>query len=966
MQPITLTVAGTSTPTILSHYLNPFSVGIGVTLSGTASYSVEYTYDDVFSPTFNADTAQWFTMSGFPVGSGASKNGVLSIPVMAVRLNAASLTGTLTMTVLQAGAFGIAGPERPIIGPSAVLSLNFLTGTLDPRITFSRTSNATVTGSNGLIQYAPNNLLTYSEDFSNAAWTKSNAFIQTNLLTYSEDFSNAAWLKLGTAPVVTANTTIAPDGTTTADQIFFSASGSSNRINQVVGVTALNTLSIWLRGSVGGEQIKVWNGWNTIEQTVTLTTSWQRFVFTETAINASSGLYLYAVTGTPTIFAWGAQLVQGATPGEYQPTAATTAAVQYTDPFGGSTADKLVEDTATSEHRTYATVVTSPSTYTYSCYIKAAERTFARIIHLAVSPQPAVTIDLTTGVLSNQTNVISSSATSVGNGWWRVAMSHTTTTTTSSYPQIQLGTSTSAFTYTGDGTSGIYVWGAQLELGSTATTYNRTTTAAYYGPRFDYDGSALTYTEQYGNNVASNGDFSNGSTGWSTSANWLISGGAATSNGTGGDLYQSGFVANRRYKLTFTVTAYTSGLMNIRGSSTGYRVWSVGTYEVIFADSSGQLVFQSSTFAGSITNISVREYIGLTASGTATPKGLLIEEQRTNLLTYSERFDNAAWNKSAVTVNQTGTVAPDGSVTGSVVTEDGTNANHRFFQGVTTTATAFTVSFYAKYISRRWVQAKISDSASASLFAWFDIQNGAVGTVQAGITASISSVGNGWYRCVVSVAAALAGVNNIIIGGASADGNNSAYTGSLQWAQWGAQLEAGAFATSYIPTVAAQVTRAADNATMTGANFSSWFNPTEGTFVVGATTPTISGASNSSLIEARDSPANQSRISFYRSGAQAVVAYYDNGPLQAALSLGSFITANTLFKVAGAYKINDFAGSLLGNAVVTDTAGTVPSNINTLWIGSNVAVNSYYNAHIRSIDYYNTRLPNATLQGLTT
>lgn len=100
---ITLTAAGVSNPIILDHYRDPFNVGIGVTLSGTASYSVEYTYDDVFSGTFNPATAQWFTTSGIPAGTATSKDGAVNSSVMAVRLNALSLSGTLTMTVIQAG-----------------------------------------------------------------------------------------------------------------------------------------------------------------------------------------------------------------------------------------------------------------------------------------------------------------------------------------------------------------------------------------------------------------------------------------------------------------------------------------------------------------------------------------------------------------------------------------------------------------------------------------------------------------------------------------------------------------------------------------------------------------------------------------------------------------------------------------------------------------------------------------------
>lgn len=100
---VTLTAAGVSDPIILDHYRAPFSVGIGVTKTGDILYSVEYTYDDVFSSTFNPTTASWFAMSAFPLSTATSKDGTISSPVMAVRINVASLTGSVVMTVIQAG-----------------------------------------------------------------------------------------------------------------------------------------------------------------------------------------------------------------------------------------------------------------------------------------------------------------------------------------------------------------------------------------------------------------------------------------------------------------------------------------------------------------------------------------------------------------------------------------------------------------------------------------------------------------------------------------------------------------------------------------------------------------------------------------------------------------------------------------------------------------------------------------------
>jgi hypothetical protein len=104
---VTLTAAGVSAPVILDHYRAPFSVGIAVTKPtlDAVAYSVEVTYDDVFSSTFNPSTASWLELPGFPAGTNTVKDGSLSSPVTAVRLKAATITApnSLTITVIQAG-----------------------------------------------------------------------------------------------------------------------------------------------------------------------------------------------------------------------------------------------------------------------------------------------------------------------------------------------------------------------------------------------------------------------------------------------------------------------------------------------------------------------------------------------------------------------------------------------------------------------------------------------------------------------------------------------------------------------------------------------------------------------------------------------------------------------------------------------------------------------------------------------
>jgi hypothetical protein len=180
---------------------------------------------------------------------------------------------------------------------------------------------------------------------------------------------------------------------------------------------------------------------------------------------------------------------------------------------------------------------------------------------------------------------------------------------------------------------------------------------------------------------------------------------------------------------------------------------------------------------------------------------------------------------------------------------------------------------------------------------------------------------------------------------------------------WGAQLEAGIFPTSYIPTVASSAARSADVAAMTGVNFSRWFNPLEGTLYGSYRGP--SGAQSSRAMSFNDG-STDNVIEVINSNSTGTAGNYGNvvvgGVAQATLS-ASTAYAQADYTAALGYKLDAFAFSRNGAVAATDSSGTVPS-VTRLDIGTNAA-NSTLNGHIRRLSYYPTRLLVAPLQALS-
>lgn len=339
--------------------------------------------------------------------------------------------------------------------------------------------------------------------------------------------------------------------------------------------------------------------------------------------------------------------------------------------------------------------------------------------------------------------------------------------------------------------------------------------------------------------------------------------------------------------------------------------------------------------------------------------GLLIEEQRTNLFPYSADFADAAWGKTRASITSNTIVAPDGTLTGDKLVEDTTATNtHLVSDNVNLIAnTSYTATVYVKAAERTRVRLQNSAVANWATLgeAYFDLS---AGTIVSG-TGSITPIGNGWYRCSITGtfggANAGGGLNIFIV----ESGTTTSYTGNGYSGIyiWGAQLEAGAFPTSYIATTSAAVTRSADATIMTGTNFSSWYNQSEGAFYV-ELIPSALAAANGIVVN-DNTTSNRIRLATTSTSDQCTITV--TGTAQAVLDGGTPV-ANTTMKLAMAYQVNNFALSLGGASVATDTAGVIPV-VTQLQIGAETT--TIGNVRFKKAVYYPLRLTNAQLQALT-
>ncbi|CCH01243.1 hypothetical protein FAES_3234 [Fibrella aestuarina BUZ 2] len=482
-------------------------------------------------------------------------------------------------------------------------------------------------------------------------------------------------------------------------------------------------------------------------------------------------------------------------------------------PLGGSV-PKIVESSATGGH-----VVLQSSNaagiYCWSVYAKAGERNWLWLYFGGISGGSAW-FDLTNGVVGTNESGVAAQITFIANGWYRCSI--TKLNSAAAHTGVAFASSLVSGTgsYTGDGSSGLYVTAAQLETGAFPNTYRSTTTSSV---------GMVTY---------------------------------------------------------------------------------------------------------------------------AKPLGLLIEEGRTNQLTFSQALTNGAWGKGAqVVVTQAAGISPFGDNNTFQLTAVAGTGNTYVRQGFSVTlGTTYTFSAYVKKVNWSYVGIRAGNTSTYANIAFnFDTQS--FPTPVSGYTTGWKYVGNGWYRVWVTHTITATDVGNILAGLAISDiGNNEVRTYSGGEAVWvtGCQLEIGAFPTSYIPATGAAVTRNAEDLKTASV---SWFNKYQGTILVDVTP--IGALSNKGMFGFTDGTLNN-RIDLRANAGQPYISVGGvNQLVPGSIGTNGFVSNRYGFT----YRVGSSQLVRNGGTINTAIPTSLPTAINLFQLGNmDGNTGQTFSGYITSFRYY--------------
>ena len=341
---------------------------------------------------------------------------------------------------------------------------------------------------------------------------------------------------------------------------------------------------------------------------------------------------------------------------------------------------------------------------------------------------------------------------------------------------------------------------------------------------------------------------------------------------------------------------------------------------------------------------------------------LLLEPTRSNLVTFSEQMDNAAWSKTNATVTANATTSPDGTTNADKLIPNTTSNFHSVSQSITDTAASWTYSVFAKSAGYD----RIILWVTSTNFVGFNLSTGVVeSTLGFKVTsATIQKYGNGWYRCSITSTSTASGTS-VNIGVFNADypsGDvNPIFTGNGTDGIliYGAQMEQGSYATSYIPTQNSIGTRVSESCN--GAGNSQVFNDSEGVLMaeisaLGETVPEYTsiglgiGSSDNRIGLGFEPPNN---IYVFKRGVSSFWL------------ASKLVNINEINKVAISYNTNDNHFWLNGVKIKSDTTIGDIAPPTELGFEASYGGEQFY-GNTKQIQYFNTALTDQELQALTT
>ncbi len=345
---------------------------------------------------------------------------------------------------------------------------------------------------------------------------------------------------------------------------------------------------------------------------------------------------------------------------------------------------------------------------------------------------------------------------------------------------------------------------------------------------------------------------------------------------------------------------------------------------------------------------------------TSESLGLLIEESRTNALAASEELSASYYTKSFLTVTADQSTAPDGNTTADEAIPTTSGTYHRIVRsGITVTAPCV-ISLFVKANGYNHFQLRLR-GASASRATAFDVSNGTVtqemeagvGETAIGMGLTPVDYGNGWWRLsmvrtdtdtinTIDLSVLDTGTPGSQTYGFVGDGTSSVFL-------WGAMIEEGSLPTSYIPTTSGPVTRAADVVSITGTDFSSWFNQSEGTVFSDVTTRWLSGRTdNGTIIQCGSGASPAGRLFQRRRGSSGNHAFQFSG--------SDVIVSVPTYSYKAASRYNTTSYKTCANGTLSNEGSVVTGDLTTLTraqIGSNGS--NFLNGWIKRLAVLPTR-----------